>query len=170
MLSACLILSVMLIIVDQLIKNWAFTELQAIGTIPLIQDVLHLTYSENRGAAFSILYGKTELLMIVNTILLLVLLYLLLSKKLTHPLAVFSTTLIISGGVGNMIDRLIREGSFVVDYIDFRLINFAIFNFADICVVCGVALLLLYMIFLDGKEEKKKAVENPLEEGSENHD
>lgn len=167
MLSAYLILSVVLVIIDQLIKNWAFTELQAIGTIPLIQDVLHLTYSENRGAAFSILYGKTELLMIVNTILLLVLLYLLLSKKLTHPLAVFSTTLIISGGIGNMIDRLIREGSFVVDYIDFRLINFAIFNFADICVVGGTALLLLYMIFFDGKKE---IAEKQAEEGSENHD
>ncbi|MBQ9969520.1 MAG: signal peptidase II [Oscillospiraceae bacterium] len=158
-------MSVILIIADQLIKAWAFTDLQAIGTIPLIQDVLHLTYSENRGAAFSILYGKTELLMIVNTILIVVLLYILLSKKLTHPLAVFSTTLIVSGGIGNMIDRLIREGSFVVDYIDFRLINFAIFNFADICVVCGVALLLFYMIFIEGKESK-----TTVKEGSENDD
>ena len=99
--------------------------------------------------------------MIVNTLLILVLLYILLSKKMTHPLAVFSTTLIISGGIGNMIDRVIREGSFVVDYIDFRLINFAIFNFADICVVGGVALLLVYMIFIEGKQGK---------EGSENHD
>ncbi len=165
MYLGCLILSVVLIIADQLIKAWAFTDLQAIGTIPLIQDVLHLTYSENRGAAFSILYGKTELLMIVNTILIVVLLYILLSKKLTHPLAVFSTTLIVSGGIGNMIDRLIREGSFVVDYIDFRLINFAIFNFADICVVCGVALLLFYMIFIEGKESKTTA-----KEGSENDD
>ena len=161
MYFGCLILSVILIIADQLIKAWAFTDLQAIGSIPLIQDVLHLTYSENRGDAFSILYGKTELLMIVNTLLILVLLYILLSKKMTHPLAVFSTTLIISGGIGNMIDRVIREGSFVVDYIDFRLINFAIFNFADICVVGGVALLLVYMIFIEGKQGK---------EGSENHD
>lgn len=165
MYLGCLILSVILIIADQLIKAWAFTDLQAIGTIPLIQDVLHLTYSENRGAAFSILYGKTKLLMIVNTILIIVLLYILLSKKLTHPLAVFSTTLIVSGGIGNMIDRLIREGSFVVDYIDFRLINFAIFNFADICVVCGVALLLFYMIFIEGKESK-----TTTKEGSENDD
>ena len=157
MYLGCLILSVILIIADQLIKAWAFTDLQAIGTIPLIQDVLHLTYSENRGAAFSILYGKTELLMIVNTILIIVLLYI--------PLAVFSTTLIVSGGIGNMIDRLIREGSFVVDYIDFRLINFAIFNFADICVVCGVALLLFYMIFIEGKESK-----TTTKEGSENDD
>lgn len=167
MLSVCLVLSVVLIVIDQLLKNWAFTELQAIGTIPLIQNVLHLTYSENRGAAFSILYGKTELLMVVNMLLLLFLLYLLLSKKLTHPFAVFSTTLIISGGAGNMIDRFIREGSFVVDYIDFRLINFAIFNFADICVVCGVFLLLLYIVFIDGKEEKEKS---KATEGSESHD
>ena len=163
MYIGCLILSIILIVVDQVIKSWAFSELQAIGTVPLIQDVLHLTYSENRGAAFSILYGKTELLMIVNTLLILVLLYILFSKKLSHPIAVFSTTLIASGGIGNMIDRIIREGSFVVDYIDFRLINFAIFNFADICVVCGVALLMLYMIFIDGKESQKQ----PTKEGSE---
>ena len=165
MLIGCLILSVVLIVVDQLIKSWAFVDLQAIGTIPLIQDVLHLTYSENRGAAFSILYGKTELLMIVNSLLILFLLYLLISKKLTHPLAVFSTTLIISGGIGNMIDRVIREGSFVVDYIDFRLINFAIFNFADICVVGGVGLMMLYTIFFEGKENQ-----HTDNEGSENND
>ncbi len=165
MLIGCLILSVALIVIDQLIKSWAFVDLQAIGTIPLIQDVLHLTYSENRGAAFSILYGKTELLMVVNSLLILFLLYLLIRKKLTHPLAVFSTTLIISGGIGNMIDRFIREGSFVVDYIDFRLINFAIFNFADICVVGGVCLMMLYTIFFEGKEEKVN-----LNEGCENND
>lgn len=147
MLPVCLVAAALLIGVDQLIKHWAFTELQQVSTIPLIQDVLHLTYSENRGAAFSILYGKTELLMIVNTILIVVLLYVLLSKKLKHPLAMSSLSLIISGGIGNMIDRVIHEGSFVVDYIDFRLINFAIFNFADICVVCGTILLMLYFIF-----------------------
>ncbi len=163
MLAVCLLTAAVLVGIDQLIKHWAFTQLQLLDTIPLIQDVLHLTYSENRGAAFSILYGKTELLMVMNSILLLVLLYLLLKKKIPHPFAMGSLTLIFAGGVGNMIDRFIREGSFVVDYIDFRLINFAIFNFADICVVCGTFLLLFYMLF----EEKFFVKATPAEEKAE---
>ncbi len=169
MLAVCLLTAAALVGIDQLIKHWAFTQLQQLPTIPLIQDVLHLTYSENRGAAFSMLYGKTELLILMNTILLLVLLYLLLKKKFPHPFAMGSITMIFAGGLGNMIDRFIREGSFVVDYIDFRLINFAIFNFADICVVCGTFLLLFYMLF----EEKyfvKTTPSKSTEKGEEQHD
>ena len=171
MVSVCLILSVGLVVIDQLIKHWAYTDLQAVGTIPLIQDVLHLTYSENRGAAFSILYGKTELLMIVNTILIFVLLYLLIAKKVTHPLGMGALTLMIAGGVGNMVDRLMYAEHFVVDYIDFRLINFAIFNFADMCVVCGVGLMMIYYLFIEGREEQKLLdTEKAENEGSESHD
>ena len=93
--------------------------------------------------------------------MLLFLLYMLLSKKISHRIGVFSTCLILAGGVGNLIDRVIRPGNFVVDYIDFRLINFAVFNLADICIVCGTILLMLYLLFIDGKETKK---------GSESHD
>lgn len=160
MLAFCLILAVVLIGLDQLIKYWAITQLQPISTIPLIQDVLHLTYSENRGAAFSMLTGKTELLLIISVALLLMLAYLLVSKKITHPMGVFSTCLVISGGIGNMIDRVFRPGNFVVDYIDFRLINFAIFNLADICIVCGTFLLLFYLLFIDGKQEQTKESKN----------
>lgn len=160
-----LIFAAALVLVDRLIKHWAVTQLQPLSTIPLIQDVLHLTYSENRGAAFSILNGKTEFLMVVNTILLLVLLYILLTRKMKHPLAMVSISLMFAGGLGNMIDRFLYPGHFVVDYIDFRLINFAIFNFADVCVVCGVGLLMLYYLLIEGKEEKKAGPE-----GSEGHD
>ena len=160
MLPVCLVSAAILTVIDQLIKHWAFTELQQISTIPIIQDVLHLTYCENRGAAFSILYGKTELLMVMNSILLLFLLYLLLKKKFPHPLSMASLSMIISGGIGNMIDRVIYEGNFVVDYIDFRLINFAIFNFADICVVCGTILLMIYFIFEEKLVGKASAEEN----------
>ena len=160
MLIVCLAMAVILIGLDQLIKYWALTQLQPISTIPIIQDVLHLTYSENRGAAFSILTGKTELLILISIVLLLMLAYMLFSKKITHPLGIFSTCLVISGGIGNMIDRVFRPGNFVVDYIDFRLINFAIFNLADICIVCGTFLLLFYLIFIDGKQEVAKTGEN----------
>ena len=165
MLMICLVMTILIIFADQFIKYWAITDLKSVGTIPIIQDVLHLTYSENRGAAFSILSGKTEILLIVTVIMLAFLLYMILAKKFTHKLAVYSTSLIIAGGIGNLIDRAFREGNFVVDYIDFRLINFAIFNLADICIVCGTILLMLYFIFIDGKSEQ-----NISEEGHDKND
>lgn len=165
MLMICIIITILLIFADQLIKYWAVTDLKALGTIPIIQDVLHLTYSENRGAAFSILTGRTEVLLIVTVAMLAILFYMVFAKKITHKLAVSSIFLIISGGIGNLIDRVSREGNFVVDYIDFRLINFAIFNLADICIVCGTILLMLYFIFIEGKSEN-----NISEEGHDKND
>ena len=80
MLSIYLLGAALLVVLDQLIKAWAIYSLQPLGTIPLIPNVLHLTYSENRGAAFSILTGHTELLLVVTGLMLAGLLYLLLSK------------------------------------------------------------------------------------------
>ena len=74
-------------------------------------------------------------------------------KRTTHPLIVSSLGLIISGGIGNLIDRFFRGTELfygkVVDYIDFRIINFAVFNFADCCVCIGAALMILYVILYD---------------------
>ncbi len=162
-----LAIAVLLIIIDQAIKFWAASSLKLIPTIPLIQDVLHLTYRENKGAAFSILEGKTFFLIIITAAMLLVMLYILLKKVMTHPVIVSAFSLIIAGGIGNLIDRIFRPGGIVVDYIDFRLINFPVFNFADICVVIGTALFIIYLIFLEPKEEKKKkqTKEDPSQNG-----
>ena len=71
-------------------------------------------------------------------------------------MTITSLALIISGGVGNLIDRFFNgEALFkgkVVDYVDFRLINFAVFNFADCCVVIGTILLVVYLIFYDNEK------------------
>lgn len=68
---------------------------------------------------------------------------------------VFCSTLIISGGLGNIIDRLFRGGR-VVDYLDLQLFDFAIFNFADCCVTIGAALLLIYILFFDKSGKKSQ--------------
>lgn len=161
----CLAIGALLVVVDQGIKYWAVEVLQPISTIPLIQDVLHLTYRENKGAAFSVLEGKTTFLMIITSVMLLAMLYLLLKKKIDQPTLIVAFTLIISGGIGNLLDRAFRPGGIVVDYIDFRLINFAVFNFADICVVTGTCLFALYVLFIEPHLEKKK-----LEEGKKDHE
>ena len=88
----------------------------------------------------------------------LVLLAGLLLGKFQGPLMRTSITLILAGGLGNLLDRAFHPGGFVVDYIYFEPINFPIFNLADICVCVGTFLLAFYILFVEGKQ--------PLAEGS----
>jgi len=67
-------------------------------------------------------------------------------------------TMTVAGGTGNLIDRIFNDGK-VIDFIDFRFINFAIFNFADICAVFGTFMLLFFMIREEAKALKKKKAE-----------
>ena len=147
-----LIFSLVLAGIDQLTKWFAVTYLKPIGSLPVWDGVLHFTYAENTGAVFSILTGKTSLLSFITILGMVFLVYLLISERwIKHqPLLNWSLGLVIGGGIGNLIDRLTRH--FVVDFIDIRLINFAIFNFADCCVTVGVALMLIYFLFMDGKK------------------
>lgn len=142
------------IIADQVIKLWAISSLKSLGTIPLIDEVFHLTYVENHGAAFSILQNKTIFLIVITSVALLIAAFLLFKGKIKGTILQTSVALIISGGIGNLIDR-IRLG-FVVDYLDFRLINFPVFNLADCFVVVGTFLLLFYELFLSKEETTKK--------------
>jgi signal peptidase II len=91
------------------------------------------------------------LTVLVSVLLFAVLIYGLFDSD-KRPFKSICLVMIIAGGVGNLIDRF-RYG-FVVDYIELRFMNFAIFNFADILVTCGAALLLLNIIFSDSKSKK----------------
>lgn len=149
-LSATL-LAVALVAIDQWIKQWAINTLIS-GDISLIDNVLYLHYVENTGAAFSIFLGQRWPLVVVTVILILIILAAFLSGKVTDRLSILSLSLILAGGVGNLIDRLAR--GFVVDYVDFRLINFAVFNLADACITIGTVLLCCAILFKDAKKEK----------------
>lgn len=146
-----------LIGIDQLIKFWVDANLKSIYTMPFINiggtEIINLTYCENTGAAFSIFADKTIILSIITGAFLLVLLYLLLFKKLTKPPLVWSIALIFAGGIGNLIDRIFR--GYVIDYLQVKLFDFAIFNFADCCVVIGAIMFFVYLVFFD----KPKKVE-----------
>ena len=115
-----------------------------------------------RGAAFGSFTENRWVFMVISTVAIIGVTVYLLRYCEDNRLLRCALALIVGGGIGNMIDRVIYEGNFVVDYIDFRLINFAIFNFADICVVCGTILLMIYFIF-----EEKLVGKAPAEE---NHD
>ncbi len=133
--------------IDQLIKLWAMNSLRVQGSIPLIPNVLRLLYHENYGAAFGILQNQ-RLLLVGFTLLVLGAGLTFIARGSFHTLpGLTAATLILGGGAGNLLDRILR--GFVVDYIYFEPINFPDFNFADICVVTGTGLLLLGMLVMD---------------------
>ncbi|MCI8649218.1 MAG: signal peptidase II [Anaerotruncus sp.] len=143
-------LAAVLVGVDQWLKIWALEHLAGQASVPLVPHLLQLTYVENRGAAFGVFQGKVEILSILTGAVLVAILIALLLGKFRHNLLLISVGLILAGGFGNLIDRLFR--GFVVDYLDISpLFSFPVFNFADCCVVIGTFLMLIYLLFLEGK-------------------
>lgn len=160
MVYIALIVAAGLVGVDQLFKWLAIQKLTTIDTYSVLmigdREILNFTYTENSGAAFGIMSNQRYLLLFITIAAMIAAIYLLVSKKINHNFLIWSVSLIIAGGLGNLIDRIFR--AYVVDYIDVRLINFAIFNFADCCVVIGTIGLLYYVVFLDGKSHKGKEI------------
>lgn len=144
--------SLVLVGVDQLLKYLAVEYLSPIQSFPIWKGVLQLTYVENPGAAFGIFSGNTFLLTGLTSLLILALTILLFWGKIKSTYLMWCVGLIIGGGIGNLIDRIAMH--YVVDYIHVELFNFAVFNFADCCVVIGTILIIIYFLFLEGKNEK----------------
>lgn len=126
---------------DQLTKYWILQSFQLRQTQPLIAGVFHFTYVRNYGAAFSILDGQVESLRWLSLIVSLALMAL----ALFGPELSFWDRLgygfILGGAMGNGIDRFVL--GYVVDFLDFRLINFPVFNLADVFINVGIACLIL---------------------------
>jgi len=149
-----LAVAALLVGLDQWIKAWAVVGLTE--RISVIPGFFYLTYLENTGAAFGIFQGQAFALAIISLAILAVLLGLLLSGKFKEHMIIWGITLILAGGVGNLIDRLMR--GFVIDYLDFSaLFGFPVFNLADCFVVIGTGIVVFYILFL---ENKKPSAEN----------
>lgn len=135
----------LLIVLDQLSKVWVVNTLPLGGPRDPLVLGFHLTYVQNTGAAFGIFQNVTLLLALLSAFVVFgIVVYLLRHAHTTPKLLLSSLTLILSGAAGNLIDR-VRLG-YVIDFIDFYVpgvIDFAIFNVADSCVVIGAGLLLL---------------------------
>lgn len=147
------VIAVVLIAIDQIVKNWA-EEVLTKGEIAVIEDVLYFKYAENTGVAFSMFSDNRWMLIGVTSVMLIVVLAFFLSGKVTDKLEQFSLALILAGGVGNLIDRI--SLGYVIDFIDVRIINFAIFNIADICICVGAFLLCVAVYLSDKKEASEK--------------
>lgn len=135
-----------LIGIDQLIKLWAVQVLQPVGAMPFIPHVVELRFVLNPGMAFSLLSGKQLFLIIATSVALLAVAYGLFFRSRGKRLQQAALVLVLGGGIGNLIDRVLNGE--VVDYINLLFMQFAVFNFADICVCVGVGLWVL-VIFLE---------------------
>lgn len=124
-------------------------------------DVFSLTHIRNDGAGWSILGGQTVFLLIFTSVVMLgIIAYMILKRKTLGKLDFVCLSLIVAGGLGNLIDRvrMLIEPDFngVIDYINFEFINFPVFNFADICVVVGAIGYCVLMVVMEILEYKKK--------------
>ena len=150
--------------VDQLIKHWATAALEPVGAMQVC--VVELRYYLNDGMAFSMLAGQQTLLIAVTTVMLAAVAVYLVWKR--PPLAErIAWTMVLGGGIGNLIDRVLAGQ--VVDYIKLLFIDFAVFNFADICVTCGIALLFVDILLVETRRRKAEtpqtAGDAPAQEG-----
>lgn len=154
-----LLLSAVLVGIDRLTKWLVVENMELHNSIHLIKfgdtEVLNFSYYLNDGSAFSMFEGQTEMLICVTSLMIGAMLCAMVLKHVRRPWYILSFALIIGGGVGNLIDRIFNEGN-VVDFIDVRIINFAIFNFADICAVCGGILLCVLVVIDEIREIKEK--------------
>ena len=148
-----LIATIILIFLDQFTKQIAVSKLSAGVDYVLIPGVLQFHYLENTGAAFSLLENKMILFYILTPILCILMGYL--YHKLPDEKKYFGMHLIliilIAGAIGNFIDRILYH--YVIDFIYFSLINFPVFNVADIYVTCSVFVLFILILFVYSEDE-----------------
>ncbi|MBR7184781.1 MAG: signal peptidase II [Clostridia bacterium] len=139
---------------DQLTKWLAVTRLKGEDSFPLWQDVLHFTYVENTGAAFGSFKEHRWVFMFVSTVAIIALIIYYFWGRPHDRLTTVALAFITGGGIGNMIDRVLL--GYVVDFIDFTLIDFAVFNIADSFVCVGVGLM-FFALFRTAREETRAA-------------
>lgn len=140
------------IAIDIWTKFLAENALKAIGTVPIINDILHLTYVENRGIAFGMFSGGRIYFVVISLIILALLSAVVLKTPKTSRTVWLktATAFIYGGAIGNMIERIFK--GYVVDFIDFRIIDFPVFNVADIAVCTGAAMLIIHFLIAEDKK------------------
>ena len=160
-----LICVAVLVFLDQLSKWLAVILLEGQPSFYLIPGVLRFTYVENRGAAFGMLADNRWVFLVLSTLTIVCLLGFMIYSKPQSRLERAGLALVLAGGIGNMIDRVLL--GYVIDFIDFcafpKLWNW-VFNVADSCICIGVGLLIIYIIKLSVSEYK---VEKNRREGNE---
>ena len=143
-----------IVALDQYIKNRIVKNMAVGEQIPVINDILSITYRQNTGLAFSLFESSPSVIFILLSCIIIVGLFFFLRPYFKYGWTVIFGSFVIGGAVGNLIDRIWRFDNilgknFVVDYIEFNF--FPTFNLADIFISCGVFLLVFYIIYIERK-------------------
>lgn len=154
---SCSIMIILIVAFDQITKYFASLKLADGSVAKFIPGVVQFKYAENTGMAFSMLSGARWVFIALTVVVCVGVFYYLFSNRCKILWLYWSLGVILSGGIGNLIDR-IRFG-YVVDFIEPTFVNFAIFNIADCAVTCGAVVLVGYLLY-DAFKDVKKPKEN----------
>jgi signal peptidase II len=135
--------------VDCLTKFAVVSRMKENDTIPLLPQIFHFTYTKNTGAAFSLFAGQPWLRWL-SLIVSLILICAGLFASRWKPFESAGWGFVLAGAAGNGIDRLTTGA--VVDFIDLRFLNFAVFNWADVAINVGIVCLFVQYIWLDRRQ------------------
>jgi len=141
---------IIILAMDMATKYWAYNYLREVGSIPVIENVFHLTYVENRGAAFGILQDQRWIFIVATIATLIFILWYVRQMEPEIKLLKIGLNLIFVGAIGNLIDRIYL--GFVIDFIDFRV--WPVWNVADMAIVVGTAITIGIIIFYEKVIEK----------------
>ena len=146
-----IILSLIFFFIDSLSKHLIINKIPLGISNEVINNFFYITHINNKGAAFSILNGKTIFLIVISIIVIIILLNYIRKNNIKDKLSIISISLVIGGSLGNLFDRITK--GYVVDFLDFHIFgyNFPVFNIADTFVTVGVFLL---FISLNRKEKE----------------
>ena len=146
-----IILSLIFFFIDSLSKHLIINKIPLGISNEVINNFFYITHINNKGAAFSILNGKTIFLIVISIIVIIILLNYIRKNNIKDKLSIISISLVIGGSLGNLFDRITK--GYVVDFLDFHIFgyNFPIFNIADTFITVGVFLL---FISLNRKEKE----------------
>ena len=149
MVKKIIFLSLIIFIIDQLLKLLIGFTIGLNSSICIIEDFFCISNVHNYGAAFSILYGNRVFLVLISIFALILVYYFMLKNKSLNKMDISIYSLLIGGILGNLFDRVIY--GYVVDYLDFCIFgyNFPIFNLADVCIVISVGLIIIDSIWGD---------------------
>ncbi len=154
---SCMIMIVLIIAFDQITKYFASLKLADGSVAKFIPGVVQFKYAENTGMAFSMLSGARWVFIALTVVVCVGVFYYLISNRCKSLWLYWSLGVILSGGIGNLIDRI--KFGYVVDFIEPTFVNFAIFNIADCAVTCGAVVLVGYLLY-DAFKDVKKPKEN----------
>ena len=135
-----IMLGILIVIIDRITKLLLINK-----EITIIPNLLNFTYIENNSVAFGIASNNTILIVLLNVIILAIIIKFLKEKfSKTNYIIILSLIMILAGGVGNLIDRIAM--GYVIDFIDINILDFPVFNIADISITVGVIMIMIILI------------------------